>query len=109
MIGIGRNSNLTRKIVRRTERNDPKWHVVAIQSIYDLIERSISARGHDDVDSSPASVGSERSRRAALECRVRLDEMPLRPNPAHEMANVLAVGASPMDDQNDVLGWHAGA
>ena len=106
MIGISRNANLSRKIIRCSHRNDSQRYVISIQPIHDFVQCPVATSGGDHVHAAPRRVRGERSRLAGLEGRSGSTKWPLSRTQLDEMADVGAVGARSMDDQRDVLGWH---
>ena len=107
MISVRWNSDLSREVVRRPERDDAERDVVPIETVDHFVHRSVASGRDDDVDASFRGRGGDRVRFTRLERGVRLDVMPFVAHPAHEMPDVGPVGASAVNDQRDVFGCHA--
>lgn len=107
MIGIRRYPYLSRKIVGRSHRDDPKRHVVSVQTIHDFIQRPVSTHRRDHIDAAACGIGGEGRGVADGVRDHRLDEVSLLAHPVDEMSNLGIVGTRAVDDQRDVLGSHA--
>jgi hypothetical protein len=107
MISVRWNSNLSREVVRRPQRDDAERDVKSIEAVDHFVHRSVASSRDHDVHASFRRRGGDRERFARLERGMWLDVMPLLSHPIDEMANVGPVSAGAVNDQYDVFGSHA--
>jgi hypothetical protein len=106
MIRIRRNSGLAREVVRGAGRNETERCVVTIEPVDDFIERSIAPHGADYVGPARGRLGRERRRVAGLERHAHIDAMAALAHPPDHVAEIGAIGARAVNDENDVLARH---
>jgi hypothetical protein len=103
MIGIGWDSDLSRKIVRGSKRNDSEGHIVPVEAIYDFVDRSVAAGCRNDIYPTTGCVRRKSRGFPGLERCERFDKMALFADPVHKVSNVWAVCTCAMNDQHDML------
>ena len=103
MIGIGRYPDLSRKVVRRSKRNDPQGYIVSVEPVHDFVDSSIPAGGRDDIYPATGCVRRKGRGFPRLERRERFDKMAFFAHPVHQVPNVCTVCTCAMNDQYDML------
>ena len=103
MIRVRGNSRLSREIVCGTQRNNAERSVVTIETVHDLVERSVAAHSRDHVDALARRGAGKRLCVARLERNAHLGAMATLAHPFHEMAKIGAIGSSPVNHEGDVF------
>ena len=106
MIGIGRYSHLSRKIVRRSHRDDAEGYVVSVEPVHNFVDRSVAASRSNDVNAAPSGVGREGSGLPGLEGHEAFDEVAFLADPVDQMVDVRTVGSGAVYHEGDVFGRH---
>jgi hypothetical protein len=103
VVRVGGDPDLAREVVRRAKRHDAERRVPSVESVDDLVQRTIPADRDDDVDASVGRVGGEGRGIARAPRDGQLDKVPSLAHPAYHVTEVRTIRPCAVDDEDDML------